>query len=171
MRYFAAAMLTMAVAATACAEPMAVGTGEHSALLKINFWEDGPPAYDYEFLVSFDGTATGLGLFDIVEAETTLTTVRQDFGFGIFIDGISYDGHSHVGYGGGEKWWHYWTRDAGETDWTFSFVGVNERVVADGDADGWTYGRSGGPVPEPATLAVLGAGLAGLLARRRTSEA
>ena len=54
-----------------------MGSGENEANVVIEFSDGGL----YTFEVGFDGTTTGLGLFDVIEAETTLTTVRDDFGF------------------------------------------------------------------------------------------
>ncbi len=145
----------------AIAIPIDVGTGDNSAGLYIE-WSDG---YIAEFTVNFeDETITGLGMFDIVEAETTLTTVREDYGWGIFIDGITYDSHSNIGFGGGEDWWHYWIKNAGEQEWTAPAYGAVDRIVSSGDSDGWIYGRAG-PVPEPSMIALLGLG--GLLLRKR----
>jgi hypothetical protein len=147
---------------TAIAIPIEVGTGDNSAGLYIE-WGDG---YIAEFLVKFEETTvTGLGLFDITEAETSLTTVRSDFGWGVFVDGITYDGHSDTGFGGGEDWWHYWIKDAGEGSWTSPAFGAVDRIVEDGDWDGWVYGRAGAPIPEPATIVLLALG--GLLIRGR----
>ena len=139
----------------AIAIPIEVGTGGNSAGLYIE-WSDG---YIAEFLIKFEETTvTGLGLFDITEAGTSLTTVRNDFGFGVFIDGITYDGHSDTGFGGGEDWWHYWIKDAGESFWTSPSFGAVDRIVGDGDCDGWIYGRAGAPIPEPATIVLLAFG-------------
>ena len=146
----------------AIATPVEVGTGDNIADLYIE-WSDG---YIAEFIVSFEElSVTGIGLFDIVEAETTLTTIREDYGWGIFIDGIEFNGHSNVGYGGGEDWWHYWIKDAGESEWAAPVFGTADRIVYDDDADGWIYGRAGAPIPEPCTIALLGLG--GLLLRKR----
>jgi len=140
---------------SAIATPIEVGSGDNSAGLYIE-WGDG---YIAEFLVKFEETTvTGLGLFDITEAETSLTTVRDDFGWGVFIDGITYDGHSDSGFGGGEDWWHYWIKDAGESFWTSPSFGAVDRIVEDGDCDGWIYGRAGVPIPEPVTIALLALG-------------
>jgi len=150
------------VNSVAVAIPLEVGAGENSAELYIE-WDDG---YVAEFIVGFeDVTVTGLGLFDIIEAQTTLTTVREDFGWGVFIDGITYDGHSNIGFGGGEDWWHYWIKDAGASEWTSPAFGVADRMLYDGDADGWIYGRAG-TVPEPATLALFALGFFVLRKRR-----
>jgi hypothetical protein len=153
-------------ASAAQADPIEVGSGENQADVVIEFssgaW--------YEFDVFFDGTTTGLGLFDIIEFETDLETVRLDFGFGEFIDGIIFDGHSDVGFGGGENWWHYWTREVGESSWTASFIGAADRTVTDGDADGWVYGNANPPVPEP-TSAVFAAAVMVVVARRKGRDA
>ena len=147
----------------AFAVPVEVGIGSNIAGLYIE-WGDG---YNTEFLVHFQpATITGLGLFDIVESNTILTTDRQDYGFGVFINGISFNGHSNIGYAGGENWWHYWTKDVGQSEWTSPAYGAADRELLNGDYDGWIYGRAG-EVPEPATIVLLAAGL--FFARNRKS--
>ena len=117
-----------------------------------------------EFLVRFDITSiSGLGLFDAVESQSPLTTVRQNFGGDIYIDGITYNGHSNSGYYGGEDWWHYWIKDGGQ-DWVSPGFGVSDRVLGAGDWDGWVYGRAV-ITPEPASIMLLAIG--GMLIRRR----
>jgi len=150
-------------AATTFAAPFEVGTGVNNAYVYLE-WSDG---YVADFLVNFGtiatDTTTGLGLLDVIESGTTLTTER--IFSGLFIDGISFNGHSDSGYGGGEDWWHYWIKDAGQSQWSSPGYGAADRTVNDGDSDGWIYGRAGA-VPEPATLALLGLGGL-LLARKR----
>jgi hypothetical protein len=130
------------VAATA----VEVGTGVNTATVYIE-WSDG---FSIDFLVHFgqneSDTTTGLELMYIIEAETELTTVRNDFGWGVFIDGISYQGHSNEGYAGGELWWHYWENNAGsQNTWRSSMTGASGRTIAHGDADGWIYGHGDEP--------------------------
>lgn len=151
----------LVISSLANAEEFTVGTGQNDAGLYIE-WNDG---YIAQFQVRFDSpSVTGIGLFDIVEASTGLTTVRQQFGSDIFIDGISFNGHSNIGYGGGADWWHYWTKDIGQADWMSPAFGASDRVVYNGDSDGWIYGRDGEPVPEPVSIALFGLG--GLLLSR-----
>ncbi len=137
-----------------------VGSGANSASLYLEFKEGAV----FDFLVHFDGTTTGLGLLDIIEQQTTLTTIRENFGFGTYIDGISYAGYDNSGYGGGNDWWHYWVKDGLNESWVSPMYGVANRVVANGYSDGWIYGRAGTPLPEPAAMALLACGL--FMARR-----
>ncbi len=165
--WMAAAASVAVGAAEVKASAIDVGSGGDSAQVYVEF-KDGAI---FTFDVAFDAPTTGIGLFDIIEAESTLTTVRQDFGFGVFIDGISFMGHSNVGFGGGDDWWHYWTKDAGEATWTSPPIGAADRVVLNGGMDGWVYGHGGPPVPEPAAAALMligGAMLARPGRRRRT---
>jgi hypothetical protein len=141
---------------------VSVGSGSSTAHVYIGFKD----LANYDFEVKFDGSQTGVTLFDIIEAETTLTTDRQDYGFGVFINGISYDGHSNIGYGGGEDWWHYFTRDDPNDPFVSSAVGAADRTIVDGSEDSWRYGWAS-PIPEPAGVAIAGLGGLALLARRR----
>ena len=128
-----------------------VGTGDNQAQLALHFSDDA----QFVFNVNFTDTTTGLGLFDIIEAELALTTQREDFGYGIFIDGISFDGHGNLGYGGDEDWWHYWIKDTELDPWESSAIGVTERIVQNGCWDGWRYGSEAYPIPEPSSLFII----------------
>ena len=163
MRLGFCAVIFTAMCSLAAATPVEVGSGDNSAGLYIE-WSDGFVA---EFTVSFESaTITGLEMFDIVEAGTSLTIVRI-YG-GEFIDGISYQGHTNSGYGGGEDWWHYWTMESGTTEWVSPWdYGAADRIVENGDCDGWIYGRAG-EVPEPTTIALLAVG--GLMLKRRKNR-
>ncbi len=154
-------IVILVAGSVASAAPVEVGTGVNSAYLYVE-WSDGFAA---DFTVSFDtAPTTGLGLLDIIESETTLTTIRTVHSWGITIDGMAYEGHSDPGYVSGDDWWHYWVKDAGQQDWASSGVGAGDRNVYDDYSDGWIYGRAGA-VPEPATMALLALG--GLMLRKR----
>jgi hypothetical protein len=154
MSVFVCVLILFIGLSVARAVPIEVGSGANSANVYIE-WSDG---YVADFAVKFDEpSVTGLGLFDILQANTSLTTVRNDFGFGVFVDGIAFEGHSNTGWTGGANWWHYWTMNAGETEWTLPAFGAVDRVVNNGDSDGWIYGRDSA-VPEPVTIVLLGLG-------------
>jgi hypothetical protein len=160
----AAAGLMAGLGMQAEASVIPVGTGSQQATVVINFKDNAA----YEFAVSFDGTITGMGLLDLIESQTTLTAVKQDFGWGLLVDGFEFQGHSNVGFGGGDDWWQYWTKDSDSAEWQASFIGAADRVVSNGTWDGWVYGRATGPVvPEPASMILLSAGGSFLLLRRR----
>ncbi len=159
-----AGLLGAAVFAEATVIP--VGSGANEASVQVDF-ADGA---SYTFFVSFDGAMTGMGLLDVIEANTTLIVTRSDFGWGAFVDGFTYDGHSNVGYAGGENWWHYWVKEAGESSWTSPSYGAATRAVADGSSDGWVYGRAGAPIPEPAAVALIGAASFFVLRRSRRAR-
>ncbi len=137
------------------------GSGANTAYVVVNF-SDGA---EYAFGVRFDGTANSLQIHQLLDQQTGLDVAFQDWGWGVFIDGFSYAGHSDQGYTGGENWWHYWVSDDAQT-WTSPFYGITDRVVANGSWDGWVYGRASEPIPEPVSLALLGLGGLAFLGRR-----
>jgi len=155
----------------AVATPVSVGTGVNDAGVYIE-WSDGfIGEFEVWFGQSSSDTITGADLLLTLHSELTdFTLAYTNWGTAeepdLFVDSMAYLGHSNGGYGGGDDWWHYWLKDAGETSWTSPLYGMSSRVVGDGDMDGWIYGRSGAPVPEPATVALLAGGVI-LLRRRR----
>jgi hypothetical protein len=143
----------IAAAAAPATAAIPVGSGGSHAGVYVEF-ADGAV---YNFDVAYDGSTTGMGLLDLIQAAQPFTTVRV-FG-GMFLDGITYAGHSNIGWGGGENWWHYWTRE-GSGPWSSpESYGAFDRVVQNGSADGWIYGRAGAPVPEPGGLGLMGLGV------------
>ncbi len=160
-RLLAGFLILLGVSAVVVADPIQVGSGENVAYSVINFGDGA----SYTFEVYFDGTTTGLGLFDIIQSDCSLVTDRQNFGFGIFINGVTFEEHSDIGYAGGENWWHYWTKDSEGAGWTSPLFGAADRIVPDGGFDGWVYGRATAPLPEPGSLMLLTLG--GLLLHRR----
>jgi len=157
-------LMVCAFTAGARASTITVGNGSNQASLLVNFGDGA----EYTFDVHFDGTTTGIGLFDAIEAGTSLTTNRVTYGSDVFIDGISFQGHSDSGYAGGENWWHYWTKDI---DWQFASVGPSSRTVEDGFWDGWVYGNGSVPVPEPSAILILASGVPLFIRRRRNHTA
>ncbi len=143
------------------------GMGSCSAFVAINF-ADGAK---YNFQVNFDGTPTGEEILNTLDTETGLDVYFSDFGWGRFVDGFAYDGHSNIGYTGGENWFHYWVADSvnpsGWPNWTSPSYGASARTITNGDWDGWVYGSAASPVvPEPATLGLAALGILFLRNRR-----
>ena len=137
-------MVALTLVSSVQAEYMNVGSGSSKANVIVEF-SDGAI---YAFTVSFDDpNTTGLDLFDIIEAGSTLTTDRIDYGWGWMVDGISYKGHSNSGFGGGENWWHYWNNDSpNDPNWFMPWdYGTAGRIVANGFSDAHIYGDANAP--------------------------
>jgi hypothetical protein len=157
-------------AGTATAAPVGVGTGVNLAQIYIE-WSDGFFAeFDLYFGESPLDTVTGADLLLTLDSELAdFTLDYTDWGTpenpNLFVDAIQYLDHFDGGYGGGANWWHYWIKDAGQVDWTAAGFGMSDRIVHNGDMDGWVYGRD--TIPEPTSAALLAVG--GLLFRRLRS--
>lgn len=169
MRLMSLIIVLTITSSVAIAIPVSVGIGANTAGVYIE-WSDG---FIAEFEISFgetgSDTVTGADLMLTLDSELADFTLEYtNWGSeeepDLFVDGIEYLGHYNSGYGGGANWWHYWIKEAGETEWTAPAYGMSSRVVSDGDMDGWIYGRDT-PVPEPAAVALLGLGV--LLLRRK----
>ena len=164
MKSLVCLVAVLLAASFASATAIEVGTGANTVGVEIE-WKDG---FLQEFAVSFDtASITGWEAMNTIETETSLALFLEDFGWGDFIDGINYDGHTDIGFGGGDDWWHFWIKDAGR-DWVSPGYGISDRVLLPGDTDGWVYGHAFAPgeVPEPATMALLAVG--GFLIRKRS---
>lgn len=159
--------IVMAGASAALPIEASVGTGPDLATVVLGF-QDGA---EFVFEVAFDDAVltTGIDIMQSLQAElASFSLTIEDFGFGLFIDAIAYDVHSDGGFGGGELFWHYWTKDSALDPWTFSQIGAVDRIVSDGAWEGWRYGP-GAPIPEPGTALLLALGLAGLTRLRRAA--
>ena len=134
------AALCFAGVSAASAQVVTVGSGQDHAMVLVRF-KDG---YRFAANVAFDGPKTGLDLMNVLDAQLTgFDTVQRNFGFGWFVDGISFnDGttvHANTGYGGDADWWHYYVREAG-SQWQAPAFGASTRAVLNGSWDGWVYG-------------------------------
>lgn len=153
-----------------------LGFGTNTSHLVINFSNGSIFQFDVHYndiLLAGHDPATGKTLIDYVEAQTSLETVQNEFNFGsgpvFFLDGISYEGNSDSGFGGGDDWWHYWVWDPTDESWTSPGFGFSDRLIEDGSWDGWVYGSSAPPlmIPEPGTLLLCLFGMGYLFHRRR----
>lgn len=159
----------------------AVGAGDSLATIQFDFLDGDTYVFDFSFdeaqgpvtgqdvieaLASDDlaGVPVGGSLFDF-EYEVI------SYSFGDFLVGIGIDDSYH--YGDGSEgpdyvnYWHYWTRDSSDLEWSSSMVGFGSRVLTDGVEDAWVFGTDAPPsvVPLPGTLAIVAGGL--MLHRRR----
>lgn len=150
-----------------------LGFGTNTSHLVINF-SNGSIA---QFEVSYNDvllSGTGKSLMDYVESQTALETIQNEFDFGdgpvFFLDGISYKGNSNSGFGGGDNFWRYWSRDSATDSWISPMYGFSGRDLGDDSWDGWVYGSSAPPVliPEPGTLLLCLLGIGYLVHRRKT---
>ena len=153
-----AAVATLSFAAAAVALPIEarVGSGDSMASVVVQF--DGGDKYLFEVRFESSVTTTGLDLMKTLDAEVVgFDIALLDFGFGEFVDGVSYMGHDNSGFVPPDGWWHYWTGDAANGEWTESQVGAGDRVVSDGDWDGWRWGSAAPPsLPPGAAVPLLG---------------
>lgn len=149
----------------------AIGEGDSLATIQFDF-QDGDT---YLFDVSFSGDSfTGQDVFVLLDAEDSLFDFDYEvisYSFGDFLTGVgiedSYD------YGDGSEapdyvnYWHYWTRDSSDLEWSSSMIGFGSRILTDGAEDAWVFGSNAAPslVPVPGTVAMLAGGL--ILRRRR----
>ncbi|MCD4699793.1 MAG: hypothetical protein K8R91_04385 [Phycisphaerae bacterium] len=166
------------------------GSGSNMALCVVDFgqdsyalgyrWDDGdtvarPAGNGFSNdPVSADISEAMLLIFSYDAVLTVNYHYHATWGFGI--DGFEYDGQSIVGDGWVTTYPGYWLSDDGET-WAPSGFGTSSRILSDGDWDGWSqeYVANGWspinepntPLPEPATLVLLGMGGAMLLGRGR----
>ncbi|MFA6133371.1 MAG: dockerin type I domain-containing protein [Phycisphaerae bacterium] len=136
--------VVLAMSAGAQASYITVGTGSNTANLVIEFGDSAVYAFSVKFS---DPNTTGSDLLSIVEAASTLEVNRTYYeGWGDYVWGMTFDGHSNVGNGSGADWWHYWVRDGSSAEWNSPWdYGASFRTVSNGYSDGWVYGRDDAP--------------------------
>jgi len=179
------------------------GFGANEALLVVDWNEGGNEAVGYAFGFRWDDGATGRDMLNAVNSTSRFYEVVDDgllagsgntivYGMGYDVDN---DGGSFMPTASGvetgyatdvddlynEGWmiagfWGY-NQSTDGVVWGYAGFGITDRVLADGDWDGFSYGAasagwSGGDptapiVPEPISLALLGLG--GLLVKARRS--
>lgn len=149
---FASLALALAfVAGPVSAQPIPdeiVGSGFAHANVVIEFG-NGEIFY---FVVLFEPLTfpSGLDLLLTLEAELpSFVLILEDFGFGVFVNGIAYEGNADVGFNPPFGFWQYWRGLPLLETWILSPVGASDRVVTNGDWDGWRWGDPDPPEIEP----------------------
>jgi hypothetical protein len=145
-----------------------VGAGANTSYLQFEFAN----ANTYLYAVRYDGSLRGSDLFGIVAGAQPGFFSYQvvSFGFGDALFGVAIGSDANEGFGNEPAYldyWHYWTREAGATNWTNSMIGFGDRTVSNGSWDAWVFDSDAAPVavPAPAVGAVLGA--IAIMRRRR----
>lgn len=152
-------------------ETYQVGSGLLMSSVQIGFANGN----EYRFEVSWQGQGvTGWDLMTTIASEVDGFTLQfQTSQWGVFLEGIGFDGDYDWGDGSGwsegiEDYWHYWTADSAADPWVSSMVGADSRQVSDGSMDGWVFLSSDAPATVPAPGGLLLAAMAFTRRRRRS---
>lgn len=158
------------------------GTGDNRAALVIDF-KNGGPAYAWGY--RFSGTKTGFDLLtDVSDADPSLSYTFTQYSFGKAVTAIQYGNFGQAGFDSGSQgYWAYYlgAGTTAPTTWTSSSTGYEGRILGVDSWDGWSWAPgfnatapnanivAAAPVPEPASMILLGLGSLALLRRRRRS--
>ena len=158
-------VLTTSVSA-AVVDTFAVGTGNKSAIIQIDF-ENGNG-----YLVNYSWSANAHSSWDamlaIVAALPNMSMQYDTYSFGVFLTGVTIGADTNYGQGDVdpyENYWHLWTKDSGQ--WEQAMFGASDRNLVNGASDAWVFGSSTVPqnIPAPGAAVVFMA--SALVARRR----
>ena len=155
--------------------------GDQGAANKATLVIDFGNGNHYGFGYGWDGLATGWDMLSAVVSAGDLAETHfgePDAGYGVMVTSLSYDGHTMVNSPNwpalpGDTWVVYWESTDGNA-WMLADYGVSGNAVGDGGWNGWTVmdvdndmWPGSPPVPEPATLVLLGMGGAMVMRCRR----
>jgi len=168
---FVMMVVSIAASTVPAALEYSAGTGDNEAFLTIDF---GFEVFNFSYKWEGSGPVSGWTVLDEIAGAGALevdATWYPSFGAHLIND-LNYGAASK--YDGGTSWGYYTSTDG--SVWTSSPVGVDIRLLSDGDWDGWSWGpldsswnhlrAPGEPVPEPVSVILLATG--GLLARAAT---
>jgi hypothetical protein len=171
------------------------GSGANEAVVEVDFAQAADDVFAFGY--RWDGLATGQDAMEAIDAAGDLDITLGPWG-GFFVDTLSYEGHTGINEPNFPwvPWWSYWTDDAvnpgDPIEWVWdTAVAASDRTLLNGSFDGWFFTREEynpeglqvpprqppvaqqqeETIPEPATVALLIAGLAGVASRRRRSRA
>lgn len=111
--------------------------------------------------VTFEGDSiTGADLLALSGLDTI---VDPSSGMGVTVCQIEGEGCAHPAepcfcqcMGGGEcAYWNYFSRDAGQADWTYSALGAAIHKIKPGSVEGWVWGDGHTPPPNGITFEVV----------------
>jgi len=137
------------------------GEGENTSYLVVDFGATGGGAFGFAYNWSF--SATGLDMLQAIDVGGPLEVQLDDSDFGQFVVNFSFN--DDLGDPG--AFWAYHTAEPEDidpgVDWTFSSIGIEDRVLQDGSLDGWYNGFDGIEpdvptvvIPAPASIGLLG---------------
>jgi hypothetical protein len=171
------------------------GSGSNEALVVVDFNQG--PSDVYTFGYRWDGAANGGQALTAIVAEGGLDAAMTNWGGpppaeNLFIDSFTYDGVTlvnEVNFPWSPSWLFYYDDIVGPGElvgWTMAELwGMSGHLLANGAFEGWLFSYDQWPeytdeprqplaaqtgeggIPEPGTVALLVAGLAGLASRHR----
>ncbi|MBN1517947.1 hypothetical protein JXA32_15385 [Candidatus Sumerlaeota bacterium] len=128
------------------------GSGPNTAFVVIDFDASTTGSAEFAFGVQFTSpTITGIEALEILADATSVELTSTVYSFGTSIDAIEYtrDGETYYrtyAYDYSEFWNYYASADSGVT-WEMCSIGASDRILSDGDVDGWHYDAWGASPP------------------------
>ena len=139
------------------------GSGDHVVFVVVDFDRSTTVSAEFVFGVQFTSeTITGEEALHILNADTGLEIHGTQWSFGYAVDEMVYS-YAGVEYRAGydpawASWWSYWPSGNFGATWEYSMLGASDRVLRDGDTDGWLFadGSTGpnGPRMAPSSHAI-----------------